>query len=66
MAKQSLSLQPSEAVVVRAAAAIYSAYLIAGRVPEGEQKKWMDRSIQEAFYIARTADDAIQSDDETW
>jgi hypothetical protein len=66
VAKQSLSLQPSESVVVRAAAEIYSAYIIAGRVTEGEEKKWMERSIQEAFWIARTADDAIQSDNETW
>ena len=66
MAKLSLSLQPSESVVVRAAAEIYAAYITVGRVPEGQEKEWMSRSIQEAFWIARTADDAIQSDNETW
>jgi len=66
VAKQALSLQPSESVVVRAAADIYAAYIIAGRVPEGDEKKWMERSIQEALWIAVTADDAIVSDNETW
>ena len=66
MAKLALSLQPSESVVVRAAAEIYSAYIIAGRVPEGQEKEWMERAIREAAWIARTTDDAIQSDNETW
>ena len=66
MAKIAISLQPSEAVVVRAAASIYAAYIAAGRVPEGQEEPWMSRSIREAIWIARTADDAIQSDNETW
>lgn len=66
MAKLSISLQPSEAVVVRAAAAIYAAYITAGRVPEGQEKAWMEKAIREAVWIARTTDDALQSDDETW
>ena len=66
MAKLALSLQPSESVVVRAAAEIYAAYIIAGRVPEGQEKPWMERSIREAAWIARATDDAIQSDNETW
>ena len=62
--KASLSLQPSEAIVVRAAADIYAAYIIAGKVKEGQEKTWRDRAIREAFDIAKTADDAIQSDGE--
>jgi len=66
MAKIAMSLQPSESVVVRCAANIYAAYITAGRVPEGQEEQWMGRSIREAIWIARTADDAIQSDNETW
>ncbi len=64
MEKRKLSLQPSEAVVVRAAAQIYAAYISTGRVAEGQEKHWMKRSIQEAYWMAVTADDAIQSDTE--
>jgi hypothetical protein len=64
--KMALGLAPSEAVVVQAAAGIYAAYIAAGKVPEGQQEEWMKRSIKEAFFIARTTDDAIVSDNETW
>ncbi len=66
MAKMAISLQPSETVLVRVAGNIYSAYIAAGRVPEGKEQEWIQRAIREAFYIARTTDDAVQSDDETW
>jgi hypothetical protein len=64
MNKPSLTLQPSEAVVVQAAAAIYAAYIYAGRVEVGREKDWMQQSIQEALWIARTTDDSIRSDSE--
>ena len=59
-----LFLQPSEAVVVRAASQIYAAYIIAGKVEEGQEKAWRDRAIREAYDIARTADENIISDSE--
>ena len=62
--KPSLSLQPSEAVVVQAAAAIYAAYITAGKVEKGREKEWMQRSIDEAMWIARTTDDGVRSDGE--
>ena len=64
MAKVSLSLQPSEGIAARMAATIYAAYVTAGRVTAGKEKEWMQRSIDEAIWIARTADDQIQSDHE--
>ena len=64
MPKISLSLQPSEAVVVRAAAMIYAAYITAGKVPGGQEEEWMGRAVKEAIWIARTADDEIVSDGE--
>ncbi len=64
MSKPILNLAPSEAVVVRAAAAIFAAYIVAGKVPEGQTDLWLKRSLQEAFHLARLADEAIQSDSE--
>ena len=59
-----LFLQPSEGIVVRAAADIYSAYIIAGRVEEGKEKQWRDRAVREAYDIATTTDSNIVSDAE--
>ncbi len=64
MSKPILNLAPSEAVVVRAAADIFAAYIVAGKVPEGQTDLWLKRSLQEAFHLARLADEAIQSDSE--
>ncbi len=64
MAKSHLKLQHSESVVLQAAAQIYSAYIIAGRVPDGEEAKWMERSIRDAIRIANATDAAVISDEE--
>lgn len=59
-----LKLQHSESVVLNCASQIYAAYIIAGRVPEGEEARWIERSIREAIRMARATDDAIVSDEE--
>ena len=59
-----LSLQHSESVIVAAAAHIFAAYISSSRVAEGEEEAWMQRSIDEAIWIAKKMDDQIQSDDE--
>jgi hypothetical protein len=59
-----ISLQPSESVIVAAAANIYAAYLTSNHVVEGEEKTWMQRSIDEAIWIAMRTDEMIQSDHE--
>ena len=59
-----LRLERSEGILVQCASTIYAAYIASGQVTAGEEKTWMDRSIREAYYIADTADSAIQSDDE--
>ena len=59
-----LRLQHSESVVVQAAAQIYAAYIAAGRVADGQEASWMERSIREAIRIAKAADAAIVSDEE--
>lgn len=60
----SLKLQHSESVVLQVAAQLYSAYLIAGRVKEGDEPVWMERSIREAISMAEATDAAVISDDE--
>jgi hypothetical protein len=64
MPKPTLTLQPSESVVIRAAATIYAAYIAAGHVKDGSEKEWMKRSLDEALWMAQTAEDMIQSDNE--
>ena len=60
----SLKLQHSESVVLQAAAQLYSAYLIAGRVKECDETAWRERSISEAISMAAATDAAVISDDE--
>lgn len=64
MTKPKLSLQSSEGIVVQSAAQIYAAYIAAGRVTEGREREWIQRSIREAFLIAQMTDEAIESDSE--
>jgi hypothetical protein len=64
MGKPYITLQPSEAVLVQAAATIYSGYLAAGRVPAGEESEWLKRSIQDALWVARVTDENVQADKE--
>ncbi len=64
MAKPYVTLQPTEKVIAAAAARIYAAYIIAGRVNNDNQQEWIDRSIEEAITIARKTDATIQSDEE--
>ncbi|MDP6447563.1 MAG: hypothetical protein QGG36_13345 [Pirellulaceae bacterium] len=64
MAKTHLNLQKSEGIVVTAAANIYAAYIAAGRVEDGQEATYMERSIRDAIRIAVTTDDAIICDGE--
>jgi hypothetical protein len=59
-----LKLQHSESVVVQAATQIYAAYIVAGRVQDGDESQWMERSIRDAIRIARATDAAVISDEE--
>lgn len=63
MAKH-IKLQKSESVVATGAIQIYSAYIAAQRVPEGQEEQWMSRSIKEAIKITTSTDAAVISDDE--
>ena len=65
MTRPYLNLQPSESVVVQAAAQIFAAYVASGHVRKGEEETWIRRSVDDAIRIARAVDAAIQSDGET-
>lgn len=64
MASPYVTLQPSEQVLVTAAATIYSGYIVAGRVEEGQEDQWMDRAIKAAFRIATVIDASVMADKE--
>lgn len=64
MAKHQISLQPTEHALVTAAATIYAGYIAAGRVPDGQESAFMDRSIQAAIRIAKVTDESVQADNE--
>ena len=64
MQKPKISLEPSEGILVQAAAGIYSAYISSGQVSKGKENDWMKKSIREAITIAQMTDLAVQSDSE--
>jgi hypothetical protein len=64
MEKTYLKLQPSEVAITQSAAQIYAAYIIAGKVAEGEEDAWMERSINEAIRIADSVDRSVIAGDE--
>jgi hypothetical protein len=63
MTKSYLDLSEGEGIVVQAAAEIYAAYIISGKVRNGEEKDWMKRAFKEAASFAKTVDEL--DDDET-
>lgn len=62
--KPYVTLQPTEQVLLSAAASIYAAYLASDKVPAGQEDQWMDRSIQAAFRMCRVIDASVQADKE--
>jgi len=64
MNKPYLSLQPSEGIVVSAAATIYAAWIQAGLITDANKKQKLEESIMDAITIARKTDNSVQSDNE--
>lgn len=59
-----LRLRPSESVVVRAAADIYSAHVLAKEVNDSNREKVINQAIHDAIEIARLVERRVRSDDE--
>lgn len=64
MPKSVLSLQPSEAALLGAAAQIFSAYVASGHVTSGNEAPMMDRAVGEALQMAKRIEEMVQSDSE--
>lgn len=64
MPKPDITLEPTKQVVSQMAARIYAAYIARGAVQQGDEAKWMQRSIREAVRIARTVEASIESGEE--
>jgi hypothetical protein len=64
MQKTKITLQRTEGLIFKAAAQIYSAYLGGGKIAEGDEQKWMERSLREAVQLAQLTDTRVQSDQE--
>ena len=57
-----LKLQQSEGFVIQAAAQIYAAYILAGRVDQENKDELMKQSIRDALRISVAVDEAIIAD----
>lgn len=64
MNKPYIKLKESERTIVTAAATIYAGYVSGGRVAEGEEQEWLNRSLKEAIALAKSADAAVMADGE--
>jgi hypothetical protein len=64
MKKKVVSLQPSEIALTQSAAAIYAAYVASGHVREGDEEKFIQRSVQEAIRICDVVEQTVQADGE--
>lgn len=59
-----MKLHWSESVVAIAASQIFSAYIQAGRVNDGNEEEMLLKAIRTAIKLADTTDNMIKSDDE--
>jgi hypothetical protein len=59
-----VDLQGNEKVLVRAAAAIYAAYVSSGGIPEGREDEYLSRSIDEALKIALRIEELVRDAEE--
>ncbi len=57
-----LNLQQSEGFVIQAAAQIYAAHILAGRVDQEHKDELMKQSIRDALRISVAVDEAIVAD----
>lgn len=59
-----ISLQPSEGILVQAAAQIFSAYITSGQCTPDNEDEYLKKAIKHAIRMARITDDAVQADKE--
>ncbi len=59
-----VDLQMNERTLVHAASAIYAAYVSSGRIPEGEEKEYLSKSVDEALVIASRIEELVRDAEE--
>lgn len=59
-----IALQPSEAVLVQAAAQIFAAYIASGQCTPDKEDEYMKKSLRHAIRLAMTTDELVQADKE--
>jgi hypothetical protein len=64
MSRHYISLQPTEAVLVQAAAQIFAAYIASGQCTPEKEEEYLKKSLQLAIRLAMTTDDIVQADKE--
>lgn len=64
MDKTVMTLQPTEQALLAAASRIFSAYLVAGQVADGQEDGWRARAVRDAIWIAQHIDESVLADDE--
>lgn len=64
MSRAYINLQPSEAVLVQAAAQIFAAYISSGQSVPDKENEYLKKSIQQAIRMAQLIDDVVQGDKE--
>jgi len=57
--KAYINLQPTEQHIANVAGNIFSAYIINGRVGDGQEQEWKDKAVELAIQIARDIDDRV-------
>jgi len=64
VSKPYVTLKPTEQTIVTAAATIYAGYVSGGKVADGSEKQWLQRSLKEAIALARLTDESVLADGE--
>lgn len=57
--KAYINLQPTEQHIANVAGNILSAYIISGKVTEGDEAQWKEKAVELAIQIARDVDDRV-------
>ncbi len=64
MSRHYINLQPSEAVLVQAAAQIFAAYVSSGQCTPDKEDELLKKAIKQAIRMAQFIDDVVQADKE--
>jgi hypothetical protein len=64
VSKPRVQLEPSEQTITQAAATLLAAYIVSGKMKDGEERHFLERSVREAIQMARLVDACVAADSE--